>query len=81
MKPVTVERGQKDLAAYGVAAVLVVAAAGAGVKAKEKRDSAAVVDLYNEIVKLDDCCEITPALVERVGGKYGITMQKDQLDG
>ncbi|MEW5315412.1 MAG: hypothetical protein WDW38_006843 [Sanguina aurantia] len=76
-----VERGQKDLAAYGVAAVLVVAAAGAGVKAKEKRDSAAVVDLYNEIVKLDDCCEITPALVERVGGKYGINMQKDQLDG
>lgn len=61
--------------------MLVVATVGASVKAKEKRDSAAVVDLYNEIVKLDDCCDLTPAVVERVGGKYGITMQKDQLDG
>uniref|UniRef100_A0A7S0S6E9 Uncharacterized protein n=1 Tax=Chlamydomonas leiostraca TaxID=1034604 RepID=A0A7S0S6E9_9CHLO len=76
-----VEPENKDVASYATAAVGAAAAAAVAVQAKKKRDSCAVVELYNAIVDLSDPSELTPDLVSAVGGKYGINMQKDDLDG
>ena len=51
------------------------------VQAKRKRDSVAVIDLYNTIVDLPDPCDLTPDMVAGVGAKFGLNMRKDQLDG
>ncbi|WIA15162.1 hypothetical protein OEZ85_001848 [Tetradesmus obliquus] len=53
----------------------------AGVQAKQKRDGAAVIDLYNYIVELDDPTELQPDDVTAIGSRYGINMHKDQLEG
>uniref|UniRef100_A0A383VE54 Uncharacterized protein n=1 Tax=Tetradesmus obliquus TaxID=3088 RepID=A0A383VE54_TETOB len=53
----------------------------AGVQAKQKRDGAAVIDLYNYIVELDDPTELQADDVTAIGSRYGINMHKDQLEG
>jgi hypothetical protein len=50
-------------------------------QAKHIRDRAAVVDLFNLLVHLDEPSELTPDDVKAVGDKYGLNMQKDQLQG
>ena len=64
-----------------MAALLGAGCAFAGFQAKKKRDGAAIVDLYNTIVDLPDPSELTEATVAAVGSKYGVNMQRDQLDG
>ena len=76
-----VDPDAKDVASYGVAALLGAGATFAGFQAKKKRDGAAIVDLYNTIVDLPDPSELTDATVAAVGSKYGINLQRDQLDG
>lgn len=76
-----VEPENKDITGYAVAAVGAVAVAAAGVQAKKKRDSAAVVALYNKIVDLPDPCELSPEIVKAVGGDFGIDMHRDDLEG
>ncbi|GIL58607.1 hypothetical protein Vafri_13622 [Volvox africanus] len=76
-----VDPGTKDIAAYGTAAVAAAAVAYGCVQAKRKRDSAAVVDLYNALVELPEATDLTPETVADVGSKYGINFQKDELDG
>ncbi|GLC39997.1 hypothetical protein PLESTB_000120100 [Pleodorina starrii] len=76
-----VEPAVKDVAAYGTAAVAAAAMAYGCVQAKRKRDSAAVVDLYNALVDLPEATDLTPQTVADVGSKYGINFQKDELDG
>ncbi|PNW77802.1 hypothetical protein CHLRE_10g452450v5 [Chlamydomonas reinhardtii] len=76
-----VDPGVKEVASYGVAAVAAAATAYGAVQAKRKRDSVAVVDLYNAIVELPDATDLTPQTVADVGSKYGINFQKDELDG
>ncbi|EFJ41589.1 hypothetical protein VOLCADRAFT_98450 [Volvox carteri f. nagariensis] len=76
-----VDPSAKDVAAYGTAAVAAAAVAYGCVQAKRKRDSAAVVDLYNALVDLPDATDLTPETVSDVGSKYGINFQKDELDG
>lgn len=71
----------KDVTSYGAAAVFAAATAYGAVQAKRKRDSAAVVDLYNAIVDLPDATDLTPDIVSAVGANYGINFQKDELDG
>lgn len=71
----------KDVASYATAAVGVAGAAALAVQAKKKRDSTAVIELYNNIVELADPCELTQQMVSDVGSKYGINMQRDDLDG
>ncbi len=66
---------------YGIAAVAAVAVGAAGVQAKKKRDSAAVVALYNKIVELPDPGELSPEIVKSVGDSFGINMHKDDLEG
>lgn len=77
----SVDPEAKDVTSYGVAALLGAGVAFAGVQAKKKRDGAAIVDLYNTIVDLPDPSELTEATVAAVGSKYGINMQRDQLEG
>lgn len=50
-------------------------------QAKKKRDSAAVVDLYNTLVDFEDASEATQETVKRVGDKYGINMKSNELEG
>lgn len=40
-----------------------------------------MVDLFNFLVGLDEPSELTPEDVKAVGDRYGINMQKDQLQG
>jgi hypothetical protein len=42
---------------------------------------AAVVELYNGLVDMEDPSELTAADVKSVGDHFGINMQRDQLDG
>lgn len=60
---------ERPLTGYAAAALAGAAAAYGAVQAKKKRDSAAVVDLYNSLVEMDDPNELTPADVQRVGAK------------
>lgn len=76
----TVEDDVKQMASLGAAAVFGAGAAYASVQAKKKRDSGAVVDLYNAIVDLPDPSALTSDVVDTVGSKYGINMQKDDID-
>mmetsp|Transcript_30974 Transcript_30974/g.68639 ORF Transcript_30974/g.68639 Transcript_30974/m.68639 type:complete len:1037 (+) Transcript_30974:146-3256(+) len=71
----------KDVSSYGVAAVVGAGAVAACVQAKKKRDSVAVVELYNTLVDLDDPSNLTPQMVSDVGSKYGLNMQRDEVDG
>lgn len=71
----------KDIASVGAAVVLGAGAAYASVQAKKKRDSGAVIDLYNAIVDLPDPSQLSADIVSGVGSKYGMNMQKDDLDG
>ncbi|KAF6255592.1 hypothetical protein COO60DRAFT_1641425 [Scenedesmus sp. NREL 46B-D3] len=64
-----------------VGAALAAGVVYAGVQAKQKRDGAAVIDLYNYIVELDDPTELQPDDVTAIGSRYGISMHKDQLEG
>lgn len=41
----------------------------------------AIVDLYNGLVDMEDPSELTAADVKSVGDRFGINMQRDQLDG
>lgn len=75
-----VDRESKDVTSYGVAALAGAGAVYAGYQAKKKRDSAAVVELYNAIVELPDPSALTDADVLAVGNKYGISMRKDALE-
>lgn len=77
----TVEPETKDVTSIGAAAVFGAGAVFASVQAKKKRASASVVDLYNTIVDLPDPSNLTPEDVAAVGAKYGVTMQKDELEG
>ena len=67
------------------AAVLGTAAAGAvafaGARAKKVRDRAAVVDLFNLLVGLDEPSELTPDDVKAIGARHGVDMHKEQLQG
>ncbi|KAF5843790.1 hypothetical protein DUNSADRAFT_5027 [Dunaliella salina] len=76
-----VEPENKNIASIATAAVGAAAAASVCVQAKKKRDTAAVVDLYNVVVELPDPSELTPQAVDEVGSKYGMKMQKDDLEG
>jgi len=80
-KGLPVDRSTKPMAQYAVAAVVASAALYAGYQAKLKRDGAAIIDLYNYLVELDDPSELGPDDVKRIGGKYGVDMHKEQLDG
>ncbi len=51
------------MTSYGAAAVFAAATAYGAVQAKRKRDSAAVVDLYNAIVDLPDATDLTQDMV------------------
>lgn len=75
-----VEDDVKQMASLGAAAVFGAGAAYASVQAKKKRDSGAVVDLYNAIVDLPDPSALTSDVVDAVGSKYGINMHKDDID-
>ena len=75
-----VEDDVKQMASLGAAAVFGAGAAYASVQAKKKRDSGAVVDLYNAIVDLPDPSALTSDVVDTVGSKYGINMHKDDID-
>eukprot|EP00983_Pelagomonas_calceolata_P129478 1161607-Pelagomonas_calceolata.AAC.2 len=70
-----VEPENKSIASFATAAVGAAAAAAVCVQAKKKRDTAAVVDLYNVVVELPDPSELTPQAVDEVGSKYGMKMQ------
>ena len=76
-----VEPETKDVTSIGAAAVFGAGAAFASLQAKKKRASASVVDLYNTIVDLPDPSHLSPDDVAAVGAKYGVTMQKDELEG
>jgi hypothetical protein len=39
------------------------------------------VDLFNLLVGMEEPTALTPDDVKAVGDKYGISMQKDQLEG
>ena len=52
-----------------------------GPQAKKLRDRAAVVDLFNLLVNMDEPADLTPDDVKAVGDRYGLNMQKDQLQG
>ncbi|KAJ9511403.1 hypothetical protein QJQ45_029777, partial [Haematococcus lacustris] len=80
-KALPVEPGNKQIASYALAAVGAAAAAAVSVKAKKKRDSAAVVALYNTIVELDDPAQLTAQDVEGVGRRFGLNMQRDDAEG
>ena len=69
------------MASYGTAALVGAGAVFASLQAKKKRASASVVDLYNTIVDLPDPSHLTPEDVAAVGSKYGISMQKDEVEG
>ncbi|KAF8060559.1 SULTR2 [Scenedesmus sp. PABB004] len=71
----------KPITAALVGAALGAGALYAGYQAKQKRDGAAVIDLYNYIVELDDPTELTLDAVAAVGSRYGIDMHKSQLEG
>lgn len=45
-------------------------------QAKKKRDSTAVVALYNKIVDLPDPCDLTSDIVASVGTEFGINMRE-----
>jgi hypothetical protein len=80
--PIAVEDDNaKQLVSMGGAAVLGAGAAYAAVQAKKRRESAAVVELYNCIVDLEEPAQLTEDVVAAVGNKYGIDMYKDELDG
>ncbi|KAG2482678.1 hypothetical protein HYH03_018413 [Edaphochlamys debaryana] len=80
-RAVPVDPGAKDVTSYATAAVVAAATAYGCVQAKRKRDSTAVVDLYNTLVDLPEATDLTPQHVAEVGSKYGINFQKDELDG
>eukprot|EP00798_Chlamydomonas_sp_ICE-L_P030469 gene30469-35480_t len=80
-KSMPVDTDTKDIAAYGTAALLAAGAAAVAVQAKKIRDSATIVDLYNQIVDLGDPTTLTSDIVAGVGSKYGINLQKEELDG
>jgi hypothetical protein len=50
-------------------------------QAKKVRDRAAVVDLFNLLVYMDEPSALTPDDVSAVGAKYGVNMRRDQLEG
>lgn len=50
-------------------------------QAKKVRDRAAVVDLFNALVAMDEPSSLTPDEVRAVGDRYGVNMQRDQLEG
>ncbi len=50
-------------------------------QAKKIRDRAAVVDLFNLLVGMEEPADLTADDVKAVGDKYGISMRKDQLEG
>lgn len=79
--PPAVDPEHKDITGYGLAAVAAVAVGAAGVQGKKKRDSAAVLALYNKIVDLPDPGELSPELVKATGDEFGINMHKDDLEG
>ena len=58
-RPRAVDPGVKEVAAYGTAAVSAAAVAYGCVVAKRKRDSVAVVDLYNQLVELPEPTDLT----------------------
>ncbi|KAI8475724.1 MAG: hypothetical protein J3K34DRAFT_517150 [Monoraphidium minutum] len=72
---------QRDILATVVAAAAAGGVVYAGVQAKSLRDRAAVVDLFNLLVALDEPSDLTPDDVKAVGDKYGINMQKEQMTG
>ncbi len=76
---IAVDPEAEEATKYGVAVVAGLGAAFAAYQAKKKRDSAAVVDLYNEIVALDEPYELTQEMVAAVGSKYGINMNKSEV--
>jgi hypothetical protein len=43
--------------------------------------SAAIVELYNGLVDMEDPAALTASDVKSVGDRFGISMQRDQLDG
>lgn len=59
----TVEPSVKDVAAYGTATVAAAAVLYGCVQAKRKRDSAAVVDLYNALVDLPEPTDLSQQTV------------------
>jgi len=76
-----VEPETKALVGFATAAASAAAVAALGVQGKKKRDSAAVVALYNKIVDLPDPCDLSPELVNKVGADFGINMHKDDVEG
>eukprot|EP00798_Chlamydomonas_sp_ICE-L_P010243 gene10243-8160_t len=79
--PVPLEDNIKEMVCLGTAAALGAAAAAASVQAKKKRDSAAVIELYNKIVELPEPTKLSPQVVSGVESNYGISMAKDELSG
>eukprot|EP00877_Chromochloris_zofingiensis_P006644 jgi/Chrzof1/2232/Cz11g07180.t1_TIC110[v5.2] len=72
---------QKPIATAVIAAVAGAVALYGGMLAKKKRDDAAVIDLYNNLVLMEDPSTLTAEDVKRVGNKYGINLHRDELDG
>lgn len=75
------EPQNKQLVSTAIAVVGVAVAAVASYQIKRKRDSVAVADLYNCIVDLVEPCDLSPTDMQAIGSKYGITLQKDELEG
>ncbi|KIY98725.1 hypothetical protein MNEG_9237, partial [Monoraphidium neglectum] len=71
----------RDAVAYTTAAVCAGAVLYGGAQAKKVRDRAAVVDLFNLLVYMDEPSALTPDDVSAVGAKYGVNMRRDQLEG
>jgi len=75
------EAEQREVVAAAVGAAAAGAVLYGGVRAKKVRDRGAVVELFNVLVGMDEPADLTAGDVKAVGDKYGINMQKDQLQG
>ncbi|KAI8462253.1 MAG: hypothetical protein J3K34DRAFT_476400 [Monoraphidium minutum] len=76
-----VSPSSRDVVAYSTAALAAGAVIYGGVQAKKVRDRAAVVDLFNLLVYMDDPSALTQDDVAAAGAKYGVDMKRDQLEG
>ncbi|GBF94257.1 110 kDa translocon of chloroplast envelope inner membrane [Raphidocelis subcapitata] len=76
-----VEPENRAAVGYVLGAAAVGAVIYGGVQAKKVRDRAAVVDLFNLLVGMEEPSDLTPDDVKAVGNKYGINLHKEQLEG
>lgn len=76
-----VEPENATLATIGAAAGAGAVATLAAMQLKKKRESAAVIELYNAVVELPEPHMLTQETVANVGKKFAMDMRKHELDG